>query len=121
MVVRRLRSLTAAAILAWLGLWFHDLREFAGTFGLTPDVLVFVVLFAGLVWFARAQPSRRWPVAALFGVGVLQLVGGIVSVLPLGFLPYLPAQTAAHYWSHAAYAAAQIPLLLITGRPLLGL
>ena len=44
--------------------------------------------------------------------GALMLIGGGLSVLPLTFLPFTPEQSYAHYFSHAVYAAAQLPLVL---------
>jgi hypothetical protein len=40
------------------------------------------------------------------------VVGGLLSVLPWPFLPFLPEQTPQHYGAHAVYAACQVPLLV---------
>jgi hypothetical protein len=39
------------------------------------------------------------------------VVGGFLTVLPLGWLPFRPEQTFAHYSVHFVYAECQIPLL----------
>jgi hypothetical protein len=45
---------------------------------------------------------------------LLHLVGGgIISVLPLPFLPFYPEQRLAHYAAHALYAIAQLPLIVL--------
>jgi hypothetical protein len=105
--------LTFAAALSWLGLWFHDGREFPGSRGLTPDSFAMGLVAAVLVAVAWWTRPARWPVAALAGYGGLMMAGGMLSVLPLPILPYLPAQTGEHYISHAVYAAAQLPLVLL--------
>jgi hypothetical protein len=56
---------------------------------------------------------------ALFGGWVvLNLIGGgLLSVLPLPFLPWVPEQSLAHYAVHVVYAAAQLPALWLLARP----
>ena len=71
--------------------------------------LVTSVLVA--VWFTAWRPVAAW---ALLGWGVLNLVGAILTVLPLGILPFDPQQTLFHYSFHAIYAIAQVPLILTT-------
>jgi hypothetical protein len=44
--------------------------------------------------------------------GAQMLIGGGLSVLPLPILPFSPEQSYAHHLSHAAYAAAQLPLVV---------
>jgi len=46
----------------------------------------------------------------------MNLVGGALSVLPLPVLPFEPEQTLRHYSFHLLYAAAQIPLLVLSCR-----
>jgi hypothetical protein len=45
-------------------------------------------------------------------IGWLHLIGGaILSVLPLGFLPFAPEQSPSHYLSHLIYGVTQLPLI----------
>ncbi|HEY8735732.1 MAG TPA: hypothetical protein VIO62_01670 [Candidatus Dormibacteraeota bacterium] len=44
--------------------------------------------------------------------------GGVVSVLPLPVLPFIPAQTLSHYTAHAVYAGSQLPLIALAIRRL---
>jgi len=73
---------------------------------------VWLLLFALLV----LVPRSPWPATLLFSWGLLNLVGGALSVLPLPFLPYHPEQTLRHYLFHFLYAGAQLPLLVVSRR-----
>jgi hypothetical protein len=54
---------------------------------------------------------------ALVAWVLLNLVaGGVLSVLPLAILPFVPEQSGGHYAAHVMYAVAQVPLLLIAVR-----
>lgn len=105
--------LVFTAVLAWLGLWFHDARELPG-FGLTPDSVLMGLIAAALVVVAWRAEKARGPYLALAGYGALMLFGGALSVLPLPILPFVPPQTLSHYFNHATYAAAQVPLILLS-------
>jgi hypothetical protein len=41
------------------------------------------------------------------------MVGGVVTVLPLPVLPFVPEQTVDHYAVHVVYAIGQLPLVLV--------
>src|SRR5262245_53661118 len=73
---------------------------------------VWLLLFALLV----LVPRSPWPATLLFSWGLLNLVGGALSVLPLPFLPYHPEQTLPHDFFHVLYAGAQLPLLVVSRR-----
>jgi hypothetical protein len=48
---------------------------------------------------------------------VLNLViGGIVSVLPLPILPFVPEQSLTHYGAHVVYTLGQVPLVVVAWR-----
>jgi hypothetical protein len=73
-----------------------------------PDTavpLVITLILAGL-WALRPGPVLRWLTLAWLG---LNLLGAVVTVLPLGMLPFDPEQS----WdrSHLVYALAQLPWL----------
>lgn len=78
------------------------------------------IAFAALLGIAYAlRPDSRTVAAAALGWGVLNLViGGIVSVLPLSILPFVPEQTVTHYGAHVVYAVGQIPLVVLGYRAL---
>jgi hypothetical protein len=98
--------------LSWTGEYVHNRVELPQLTVLSPEnsipALISLVLF--IAWWAL--PFMRVAAFALLGWAVVQLVGGVISVLPLGFLPYYPAQTAQHYLLHVVYAAAQAPLII---------
>jgi hypothetical protein len=63
--------------------------------------------------------ARSKVAAAAFGWGVLNLViGGIVTVLPLAILPFVPEQSVTHYAAHVVYALGQFPLVVLGYRAL---
>ncbi len=108
-----LRSVEAKLLLAWGGLWVHEVHRVPLSLGLTPDATIpFLALLIALeVWLRRS--SYRGPArTAAAAYGWIQGVGGMMSALPLPFLPFVPAQTVDHYLAHLAYALAQIPLIL---------
>ena len=76
--------------------------------------------FAGILAAAYAmRPRSRAVAAAVLGWGVLNLViGGVVSVLPLPILPFVPEQSVTHYGAHVVYAVGQIPLVVLAYRAL---
>lgn len=65
------------------------------------------------------RPGSKGVAAAALGWGVLNLViGGIVSVLPLSILPFVPEQSVTHYGAHVVYTLWQIPLVVLGYRVL---
>jgi hypothetical protein len=78
------------------------------------------VAFAGLLAAAYAlRPGSKAVAAALLGWGVLNLViGGIVTVLPLSILPFVPEQSITHYGAHVVYTLGQVPLVVFAYRAL---
>ena len=80
------------------------------------------ILFAGVLGVAYAvRPDSKAVAAAALGWGVLNLViGGIVSVLPLPILPFVPEQSITHYGTHIVYTLGQVPLVILAYRALRG-
>ena len=78
------------------------------------------IAFAAILGVAFAlRPDSKPVAAAILGWGVLNLViGGIVSVLPLAILPFVPEQSVTHYGAHVVYAVGQIPLVVLGYRAL---
>lgn len=105
----------AATALAWLGFFIHNIADLPGQSLLSPETglptLVYLVLF--LSWWRF--PSRRVALWLLFGWGVLNLIGGGLSVIPFPFLPFYPEQSWRHYFFHVVYGTAQLPLIAVTG------
>ena len=78
------------------------------------------ILVAALIGVAYAvNPGSKAVAAAALGWGTLNLViGGIVSVLPLPFLPFVPEQSITHYGAHVVYTLGQVPLVVLSYRAL---
>ena len=102
-----------SALLGWLGLFLHNLADLPDQTIVSPESLIplLVTLVLVAVWFTSWRPVAAW---ALLGWGVLNLMGAILTVLPLGILPFDPQQTLVHYSFHAIYGIAQVPLILTT-------
>ena len=108
-------ALPAASILAWAGLFVHNLADLPGHSIASPESLLplVVTLLLTALWFTRAKHVAA---VGLLAWGLLNLLGGLISVLPLPFLPFVPEQTLSHYAAHGVYAAAQLPLLVAAAR-----
>ena len=103
--------LALAVGVAALGLVAHNLMSLPLS-PLAPETVGPVLVYAALfIWFVKsrlAAPSRL----SLLAWTLLSLaVGGILTVLPLPFLPFVPEQSPSHYLAHAIYSLAQLPLL----------
>jgi hypothetical protein len=108
--------------LSWLGEYVHNLFELPNLTVFSPEnsipALISLALFT-VWWRSRFSPSRRTAALLLMGWASLHLVGGgIISVLPLPFLPFYPEQSLAHYAAHALYGIAQLPLIVLLIRQL---
>ena len=116
---RRVRTvvLVAAVAVAWLGLFAHNQLSLPLT-PLSAENLGPLVVYADLgTWYVRSRWSGKAR-AALAGWTLLNLgVGGVLTVLPLPILPFVPEQTVAHYVAHLIYSVAQLPLLAVVARP----
>lgn len=115
----KIDRLIVCAVVSWLGLWIHEVHRVPALLGFTPDGDLFMLLMvAGLaLWWSRTHASSA--AAALLVYAVINLVGGVMSVLPLGWLPFRPEQTLDHYAVHAVYAVAQLPLTAVAAQKLL--
>jgi hypothetical protein len=107
-------AVVASALVAWFGMLLHNVADLPGQDLLSvetflPTLITFVLV---VLWFVR--PIRHAVTWALLVWGWISLIGGVISVLPLGILPFEPAQTPVHYGFHALYAGTQVPLILVT-------
>ena len=111
-------AMAAALVVSALSMLAHNLYELP----LSPiDVENSgPIAFAGILGMAYAvSPDSKAVTAALLGWGVLNLViGGVVSVLPLPILPFVPEQSVTHYGAHVVYTLGQVPLVLLAYRAL---
>jgi hypothetical protein len=81
------------------------------------SVPILVAAILGVIYALR--PGSSVVAAALLGWGILNLViGGIITVLPLPILPFVPEQSAAHYGAHVVYILGQVPLVVLAYRAL---
>ena len=111
--VRSPYRMAGAVALAWLGMFVHNVADLPNlTWSSAENVLpglVWLLLF-GMWW---AMPGRSGPALLLLAWGILNLVGGFATVLPLPVLPFRPEQSLRHYMFHVLYALTQLPLLTI--------
>lgn len=107
--------LAALTLLSWIGLYIHTTIELQLPIWRPENsvpALVGLLLFLG--W--RRQPDRRrlWA-GLLLGWTVIAhlLLGAILSIVPLPLWPFVPEQTAVHYFAHVIYGVAQLPLIWV--------
>jgi hypothetical protein len=103
--------MAVALAISWVSLLAHTHYELPQA-PLDPEnsgpLVVAIVL--GLAYAAR--PGSFLVATMAFAWGVLNLVvGGVLSVLPLSLLPFVPDQTLTHYGVHVVYALGQAPLV----------
>ena len=108
------RWMAFAALLSWGSMAAHNLYELPiSPLALENTGPLAVTLLLVMVHLVR--PASRVPLAALFGWAALNLIGGgVISVLPLPFLPFEPEQSLSHYLAHVVYGLGQVPLLVVT-------
>jgi len=103
-----------AFVASWVAMLAHNQFELP----LSPvdiensgPLLVDIALLAAY-W---RRPTSRVVQVAILGWALLNLViGGLVTVLPLPVLPFVPEQSLSHYLAHVVYAAGQVPLVLLS-------
>ena len=110
--------IVAAAALAWLGMFVHNVADLPNLTLASPENLI-----PGLIWLLLlgvwwAMPGRAAPTYLLVAWGLLNLIGGFATVIPLPVWPFKPEQSLRHYSFHILYALAQLPLLALVRREL---
>lgn len=112
---RRVRWVALALAVSWASMLFHNQWELPitpldleNTGPLAADIALLVACWSG--------PRSRVVWTVILAWGLLNLVvGGLVTVLPLPVLPFVPEQTVDHYAVHGVYAVGQLPLVLVAG------
>ncbi|MFA4896866.1 MULTISPECIES: hypothetical protein [Microbacterium] len=101
----------AFAILGWVGLFIHNLADLPGQTIMSTESLIPLLITGALVvlWSTPLRWGATW---ALLAWGLLNLVGAIVTVLPLSILPFYPDQSFTHYAFHVVYGLTQLPLII---------
>ena len=109
-------TMAVALAISWGSMLGHNLYELPlGPLDIENSGPLLVAVGLGLAY--AAWPDSLLVAAAAFAWGVLNLVvGGILSVLPLPFLPFVPEQSLEHYGAHVVYALGQVPLVLVSYR-----
>ena len=109
----RASSVVGATAVAWFGLVVHNVADLPDQTLLSPETFWPTVVTMALLLAYWKLPVRVAG-AGLLGWALLNLAGGALSVVPLPVLPFDPDQTVRHYSFHLLYAAAQVPLLVIS-------
>ncbi|TVR77182.1 MAG: hypothetical protein EA415_00405 [Sphaerobacteraceae bacterium] len=114
----------AAIAIAILGSLAHNAIEFGiGSVLVSQNgelPLAFPWIAGFLTWWRipQARIPAAWFLIALAGLNLIG--GGIITVLPLGFLPFEPEQSLTHYLAHLIYGVAQLPVLAVLLREVTG-
>ena len=108
-------SMTATAVAmaaSWLTMAAHNQAELP-IHPRTPENVGPLIVAVLLLVAYQARPG--WPVLLTILVwGLLNaIVGGIVSVLPLPILPFVPEQAIGHYTWHVVYTIGQLLLIAL--------
>jgi hypothetical protein len=103
----------AATALSRLGEYLHNVADLPSLTLLSPENGLTALVAFGLFLAWRRRPLSRATTAALLGWGLLNLIGGALSVIPFSFLPFYPEQTWGHYAAHVVYGALQLPLIAV--------
>ena len=106
-------AMAAVLALSALSMLAHNLYELPlSPIDLENSGPIILAVILGVAYALR--PDSKAVAAAALGWGILNLViGGIVSVLPLSILPFVPEQSVTHYGAHVVYALGQIPLIVL--------
>lgn len=111
------KRLAWGLILSGTGHLVHNVQEFGVSILVAWETLLPVAVTVALIGAVRRQISTG--VLRIVGAwGLLVLVAGGGSVLPLSVLPFEPEQSTTHYVTHAVYALLQLPLLAATAMTL---
>jgi hypothetical protein len=112
------REVVAAfGLLAYVGALAHNVISLPQLPPLSVENIGPLIVYAALIASYWAWPRSRLVTALLVSWTVVNvLIGGVVTVLPLPFLPFVPEQTPTHYVAHVIYIAAGLPLTIASLR-----
>ena len=101
-----------ALVVSGAGHVIHNLADFPVTIllGLETLVPLTVTVLLGVAFVYRPGQST-YAAAALWALVVI--LGGGMTVIPFGFLPFVPDQSISHYVVHLLYIVTQLPLLWV--------
>jgi hypothetical protein len=109
-------AMAIALLVSGASMLAHNLYELPLSPG-APENAGPLVVDAALALGYAVWPGSRGVAVAALGWGLLNLViGGLLSVLPLPVLPFVPEQSLTHYLAHVVYTAGQVPLVLLAWR-----
>lgn len=100
-------------VLSGVGHIVHNVQEFGVGILAAWETLLPVTITVALIGAVRRQIATGG-LLAIGGWGLVVLIAGGGSVLPLPVLPFEPEQSTAHQLTHVAYALLQVPLLAAT-------
>lgn len=109
--------LAALGILAYLGALAHNVISLPALPIASVENIGPLVVYAALIASYWKWPRSRLVATLLVSWTIVNvLIGGVVTVLPVPFLPFAPEQSLSHYVAHAIYLAAGLPLTLASIR-----
>ena len=111
----RAGRLALALAVSWASMLLHNQWELPLT-PLAPENTGPLAVDIALLVVCWRRPRSRVVWTAILAWGLVNmLVGGLLTVLPLPVLPFVPEQTFDHYAVHVVYALGQLPLVLVAG------
>lgn len=108
-------AVLTALLISGAGHVIHNVAEFPLAILLGWETL-FPLGVTVLIGIALLRRPGRTASAVGGAWALIVLVFGGGSVLPLGFLPFVPEQSVSHYVAHLVYAMTQLPLLWVAVR-----
>ena len=108
--------ITIPMVVYWFGGAGHSVIELPSLTALGPGSSILGLIAPSLHGVYLFSPFSRMSGELLFTWGLLELVGGLVTVPHLGFRPFVPEQNVTHQVTHVFYASAELPLVIITLR-----
>jgi hypothetical protein len=115
-------AIVVAALISIAGMLAHNIMEFGWIALIRIDTfsVPWVLLWSMALWMWLKADGSTGAMWTLVVMAVLNLIpGAVLSVLPLGFLPFEPERSGSHYASHVVYGVTQMPFLIFAAMWLL--